>query len=79
MQYTSLHWPEPKDLRTAIMRLVCYLTDLMLDAEHSTNYNMDICWDDNEVGRITLTLILCEIARYLPPEIILKCNLVYED
>ncbi|CAH1993875.1 unnamed protein product [Acanthoscelides obtectus] len=114
MHYASLHWPVSKDLRTAIMRLVCQLTDLMLDAEHSTNYNMNICWDDNEVERVrrliwkieegqklctqylqedyctidqfcnaminyNLRSVLCEIARYLPPKIILKYNLVYED
>ncbi|CAH2001061.1 unnamed protein product [Acanthoscelides obtectus] len=50
--YASLRWNDSKDLHTAIMRLVCQLTDLMLDAEHSTNNDMHICWDDNEVGRI---------------------------
>ncbi|CAH1993445.1 unnamed protein product [Acanthoscelides obtectus] len=95
------------------MRLVCQLMDLMLDAEHSTNYDMNDCWDDNEVERIrrlirkyeegqklctqylqedstseqfcsdminyNLRSFLCEIVRYLPPEIILRYNLVYED
>ncbi|CAH1999194.1 unnamed protein product [Acanthoscelides obtectus] len=113
MHYASLRWPDSNDLRTAIMRLVCQLTDLMHDAEHSTNYDMNICWDDNQVERIrrlirkyeegqklcaqylqedctieqfcsdminyNLRSFLCEIARYLPPEIILKYNLVYED
>ncbi|CAH1989368.1 unnamed protein product [Acanthoscelides obtectus] len=113
MHYASLRWPASKDLRTAIMRLVCQLTDLMLDAEHSTNYDMNICWDDNEVERIrrlarkyeegqklctqylqedctidqfcndminyNLRSFLSEIARYLPPAIILKYKLVYED
>ncbi|CAH2016815.1 unnamed protein product [Acanthoscelides obtectus] len=113
MHYASLRWPDSKDLRTAIMRLVCQLTDLMHDAEHSTNYDTNIFWDDNEDERIrrlirkyeegqklcaqnlqedctieqfcsdminyNLRSFLCEIARYLPPEIILKYNLVYED
>ncbi|CAH1986635.1 unnamed protein product [Acanthoscelides obtectus] len=50
--YASLRWPDSKDLRAGIMRLVCQLTDLMHDAEHSTNYDMNVCWDDNEVERI---------------------------
>ncbi|CAH2009589.1 unnamed protein product [Acanthoscelides obtectus] len=53
MHYASFRWPDSKDLRTAVMRLVCQLTDLMHDAEHSTNYDrIPICWDDNEVERI---------------------------
>ncbi|CAH1981935.1 unnamed protein product [Acanthoscelides obtectus] len=113
MHYASLRWPDSKDLHSAIIRLVCQSTDLMHDAEHSTNCDMNICWDDNEVERIrrlirkyeegqklcaqylqedctveqscsdminyNLRSFLCEIARYLPPEIILKYNLEYED
>lgn len=50
MQYSSQYWPEAVDLKSAISRLGSELDALAMDALHSANYDMAICWDPEAVA-----------------------------
>lgn len=52
MQYSAQSWPRAEDINSAIERLSCKLSDLSMDSLHATNYDLNFCFDPEQVERL---------------------------
>jgi hypothetical protein len=59
MQYSASYWPIAEDIQTAVDRLSYQFTDLIIDGEHSLNYDTNICFDEE-----TMQDVLVRIKKY---------------
>lgn len=50
--YSQANWPRAIDLRSAIERLSAEFRDLSFDADHESVYNVNYCYDEDEVLRL---------------------------
>lgn len=51
MLYSAENWTEATNLKTAVERLQSYLSALSWDILHAMNYDLSICYDENELER----------------------------
>lgn len=51
MHYAAQHWVQATDIKSAIERLSNALFALSNEAYHATNYNMDICFNEDEIRK----------------------------
>lgn len=82
MCYAAESWPTPVDLESTIQRVSCELSACSFDADHESVYNLNYCFDEEEVQRLQeLSEKYSEGAEvcdlYLSGEISLEC-LYYE-
>lgn len=80
--YTSTFWETAEDLQSAIRRIQSQFRALAFEACHSTNYDLTVCWDPEEVNhlndleaRYEEGADVCQL--YFDSEISLEC-LLYE-
>lgn len=52
MCYAEQSWDKPVDIRSSVNRLCSQLSALSFDADHSSNYNIDIIYDFDETERV---------------------------
>lgn len=52
MQYSAQRWIRAEDINSAIGRLSCVLSDLSMDSLHATNYDLNFCFDVEQVERL---------------------------
>ena len=52
MQYSAQGWTRAEDINSAIERLSCKLSDLSMNSLHSTNYDLNYCFDAEQVERL---------------------------
>lgn len=52
MQYSAQRWTRAEDIDSAIDRLSCKLSDLSMDSLHAINYDLNFCFDAEQVERL---------------------------
>ena len=52
MQYSAQRWTRAEDINSAIERLSYKLSDLSMDSLRSTNYDINVCFDAEQVKRL---------------------------
>ncbi|XP_074034362.1 uncharacterized protein [Leptinotarsa decemlineata] len=85
MQYSAEEWPEAVNLDSAIRRLAWELADLSFDALHSSNYDLSVCYDAEEVRKLLelsekyeLGVALCHKYSYGSGNLDEFCELMIE-
>lgn len=53
MHYSAQSAPKVEDIKTGVARLCYDLNNLSMDALHATNYDLSICFNDEEVSHYT--------------------------
>lgn len=56
MQYSSLFWTEAIDLKSSVERLTCELQDLIIELEHSMNYDFDVFLNEEAIQNVTMKI-----------------------
>lgn len=49
MLYASQNWTEAVDITSAVERLTSELDALSDDAHHATNYDLSVCYDEEQI------------------------------
>ncbi|XP_074026519.1 uncharacterized protein [Leptinotarsa decemlineata] len=85
MQYSAQEWPEAVDLDSAIRKMAWEMADLSFDALHSSNYDLSVCYDAEEVRKLLelsekyeLGVALCHKYSYGSRNLDDFCKLIIE-